>query len=77
MEQFKSLQELREYIARLEKWFARPIVAGEHPTLHLHDSGDRATIAASGAKTICFPPAATGCFPPKRTASPSPRTGSI
>ena len=34
MQQFRTLEDLREYLSHLEQWFARPIVAGEHPTLH-------------------------------------------
>ncbi|AFU97256.1 hypothetical protein [Simiduia agarivorans] len=36
MEQFKSLEDLRDALKRLSQWFARPIVDGEHPTLHLN-----------------------------------------
>lgn len=36
MEQFKTLDDIREYLKQLSKWFARPIAAGEHPTLHLN-----------------------------------------
>ena len=36
MEQFKSLTDLREYLKTFEKYFARPIVEGEHPTLYLN-----------------------------------------
>ena len=65
MEQFKSLQELREYIARLEKWFARSIVAGEHPTLHLHDSGDRATICGIRREDYLFSACGNWVLPSK------------
>jgi hypothetical protein len=44
MEQFKTIDDVREYLARLEKWFARPIVEGEHPTLHLNQLGGREVI---------------------------------
>lgn len=36
MEQFKTTENLRDAIKRLEKWFARPIVEGEHPTLYVN-----------------------------------------
>ncbi len=36
MEQFKTLQDIREYLSVLAKWFARPVVEGEHPTLYLN-----------------------------------------
>ena len=36
MEQFKTTEDLRESLRRLGKWFARPIVEGEHPTLHIN-----------------------------------------
>lgn len=36
MEQFKTLADLREYIKKFEKCYARPIVQGEHPTLYLN-----------------------------------------
>jgi hypothetical protein len=36
MEQFKTTEDLRESLKRLSKWFARPTVEGEHPTLHLN-----------------------------------------
>jgi hypothetical protein len=39
MEQYKTLEDIREYLKELSKWFARPIVAGEHPTLHLNPGG--------------------------------------
>ncbi len=39
MEQFRTLDDIRAYLATLEKWFARPIVAGEHPTLHVNKFG--------------------------------------
>lgn len=29
MEQFKTLEDVRLCLSRLEKWFARPIVAGD------------------------------------------------
>ncbi|EKM99980.1 hypothetical protein MXAZACID_07688 [Acidocella sp. MX-AZ02] len=38
------MQDLREYLARLEKWFARPITAGEHPTLYTESSSSRQLI---------------------------------
>ncbi|GAB2891082.1 hypothetical protein ACCI51_03065 [Microbulbifer echini] len=38
MEQFKTTEDLRDSIKRLSKWFARPIVEGEHPTLHVNPS---------------------------------------
>jgi hypothetical protein len=42
MEQFKTLEDLRAYLGKIEKWFARPIAAGEHPTLYLNEnSSDR------------------------------------
>ncbi len=36
MEQFKTLEDLRDYIKRFEKYYARPIAEGEHPTLFLN-----------------------------------------
>ncbi|OUS26126.1 hypothetical protein A9Q99_19305 [Gammaproteobacteria bacterium 45_16_T64] len=36
MEQFKIMEDLRVYLKTLEKWFARPVVKGEHPTLYLN-----------------------------------------
>ena len=36
MEQFKTLADLREYIKKFEKYYARPTVQGEHPTLYLN-----------------------------------------
>ena len=36
MEQFKTLQDIRDYLNQLSKWFARPIVEGEHPTLFIN-----------------------------------------
>jgi len=38
LEQFKSLTDLREYIKNFERYFARPIVEGEHPTLYLNSN---------------------------------------
>ncbi len=40
MEQFKTFQDVHAYLLTLEKWFARPIAAGEHPTLHLGRGSD-------------------------------------
>lgn len=37
IEQFKSLVELREYIKQFEGFRARPVKAGEHPTLYRDD----------------------------------------
>ena len=40
MEQFKSLEDLREYAATLKKsWYARPHTRGEHPTLYPNEEG--------------------------------------
>src|SRR5690554_7290453 len=36
MEQFKTTEDLRDAIKRLSIWFARSVVEGEHPTLHLN-----------------------------------------
>lgn len=41
MEQFKTMADLRAYLKTLEKWFARPIVEGEHPTLYIHPDSSR------------------------------------
>lgn len=38
MEQYKTLQDIREYLKTLSKWFARPIAEGEHPTLYLNET---------------------------------------
>lgn len=35
MEQFKTLEDLREYIAKIGKYYARPTSRGEHPTLYV------------------------------------------
>ncbi len=40
MEQFKTLEDLRDYLAKLEKWFGRPTVEGEHPTLYFEKPDD-------------------------------------
>ena len=37
IKQFKSLLELREYIKQFDGFRARPIKAGEHPTLYRSD----------------------------------------
>ena len=34
MEQFKTLEDLREYIKDIDGYFARPTTRGEHPTLY-------------------------------------------
>lgn len=44
MNQFKTLQDVRAYLATLEKWFARPIVQGEHPTLYSENSSEKLLI---------------------------------
>jgi len=44
MEQFKTFQDVRAYLITLEQWFARPIVAGEHPTLHVNGVQGREVI---------------------------------
>lgn len=38
MEQFKTTDDLREYVKQLGKFFARSEVHGEHPTLYLDHS---------------------------------------
>lgn len=38
MEQFKTMDDLREYIKELGKFYARPTIKGEHPTLYLDHS---------------------------------------
>ena len=38
MEQFKTMEDLREYIKSLGKFYARSITAGEHATLYLDHS---------------------------------------
>ncbi|HEY8939722.1 MAG TPA: hypothetical protein VIM59_06025 [Cellvibrio sp.] len=38
MEHFKTLEDLREYLKNFDKYFARPIQEGEHPTLYLNPS---------------------------------------
>lgn len=40
MEQFKTLEDLREYLSKLEQWFGRAIVEGEHPTLYFAKPDD-------------------------------------
>ncbi|WP_445369354.1 hypothetical protein ACH5Y9_09025 [Methylomonas sp. BW4-1] len=34
MNQFKTMDDLRVYLNEMNRWFARPIVKGEHPTLY-------------------------------------------
>lgn len=41
MEHFKTLEDLREYIKRFDKYYARPIVKGEHPTLYLNPGSSK------------------------------------
>ncbi|HEX7390771.1 MAG TPA: hypothetical protein VF286_11705 [Acidiphilium sp.] len=41
LEQYKTTQNLRDYLAKLERWFARPIVRGEHPTLYTGNSSNK------------------------------------
>ena len=36
MEQFKTLEDLRDYLKKFDNYCARPIVEGEHPTLYLN-----------------------------------------
>ena len=38
MEHFKTMEDLREYIKNLGKFYARPSISGEHPTLYLDHS---------------------------------------
>lgn len=38
MEQFKTLDDLREYVKELGKFYARSTISGEHPTLYLDHS---------------------------------------
>lgn len=40
MEQFKTLEDLRLYTKELGKYYARPTIRGEHPTLYIDTSGD-------------------------------------
>ncbi|BBM00428.1 hypothetical protein [Microbulbifer sp. GL-2] len=37
MEQFRIIQDIREYVKSLEGFFARPTMRGEHPTLYMDD----------------------------------------
>ncbi len=39
MEQFKSLEDLREYAKSLRKFYARPFSKGQHPTLYPSEEG--------------------------------------
>lgn len=38
MEQFKTMDDLREYVKALGKFYARSTISGEHPTLYLDHS---------------------------------------
>jgi hypothetical protein len=38
MEHFKTMEDLREYIKNLGKFYARPSISGDHPTLYLDHS---------------------------------------
>lgn len=38
MEQFKTMDDLREYVKSLGEIYARPTITGEHPTLYLDHS---------------------------------------
>jgi hypothetical protein len=38
LEQFRTLQDLRDYVSNLGKIYARPAISGEHPTLYLDHS---------------------------------------
>ena len=38
MEHFKTMEDLREYVKGLGKFYARPTISGEHPTLYLDHS---------------------------------------
>lgn len=44
MEQFKTLTDLRDYLSKLDRWFARPTVSGEHPTIYLPGSTNKPTV---------------------------------
>lgn len=40
MEQFKTMDDLREYVKSLGQFYARSVISGEHPTLYLdHNQG--------------------------------------
>jgi hypothetical protein len=41
MEQFKTLDDLRDYVKQLGKFYARSVISGEHPTLYLDHSQGR------------------------------------
>ena len=41
MEQFKTLDDLRDYVKQLGKFCARSAISGEHPTLYLDHSQGR------------------------------------
>lgn len=41
MEQFKTLDDLRDYVKQLGKFCARSVISGEHPTLYLDHSQGR------------------------------------
>jgi hypothetical protein len=40
MEQFKTLEDLRLYLGRLQRWFGRPTAENEHPTLYFKNPDD-------------------------------------
>ncbi|MBB3059269.1 hypothetical protein [Microbulbifer rhizosphaerae] len=37
MEQFRIIQDIREYVKSLDTFFARPTTRGDHPTLYMDD----------------------------------------
>lgn len=39
MEQFKTLEDLRDYVKDLKKFYARPYTQGQHPTLYPNQEG--------------------------------------
>ncbi len=54
MEQFKTLEDLRLSLSKLEKWFARPVPDGDHPTLFLNPIPGRELICGIQREDYLF-----------------------
>lgn len=66
MEQFKTLDDLREYLGKLERWFGRPTTEGEHPTLYFDKPDDSRFVLGIRRDDYLFSPCGNWVEPSKQ-----------
>lgn len=50
MQQFKTLEDLRELVKELKSYYARPMIRGEHPTLYISENDKKNKTIVSGVR---------------------------